>query len=111
MSHTRSIIAEPSAEEYEEIKKNCQGLLIQDGGKYSLAIGTLATLGLYVFSKTTSLGKRLTIHPYALLATSAYVAPFWIVGEKSVLDCQRGAYERRKEIVRREFEGERFNKQ
>jgi hypothetical protein len=102
---------EPSKEEYERIRKDCQKLLIQEGGKASLIYGTLSLAAIVGFARLTKFGQRVSFHPYALLATTGYVAPFWVVGEQSVLFCQRSAFDKRKAIVGDRFEKERFNKE
>ena len=102
---------EPSKEEYRRIRAECQKLLIIEGGKASLFYGSIVLAGVVGFAKLTKLGRSLSFHPYALLGTMGFVAPFWIVGEQSVLFCQRSAFDKRKTLVGDRFAKERFNKE
>ena len=101
---------EPSAEEYKAIKEQCQGLLLTEGTRGSLiwGFGTFGAMAL--FRKFTAAGQRLTLHPYSIVLTMAFVAPFWIYGETSVTECQRAAFDRRKANIGKNFESEAFNR-
>ncbi len=119
---------EPTKEEYDRIKRDCQKLLVPEvrlerssaslrlttvsrkGAKASLLYGSLFLAGLVAFKKFTPLGRRLTFHPFAILGTAGFVAPFWVVGEQSVLFCQRSAFNKRKALVGDRFGKERFNR-
>ena len=107
-------------EEYEEMKKKCQGLLITEGGKASIYGMLMFVYEIYclqlfsgavasvvssaVLKNGTSLGKRLTWHPFALFITIGIVAPFWIVGESSVIECQRKVFEDRKKFISQNYD-------
>lgn len=110
MNKTRGGYDEPTANEYAAIKRECEGLLLTAGFKGSLMWGTGAVLGMMMLSKFTAAGRKMTIHPKAILATIAFVAPFWIYGETAVTECQRSAFERRKQNIGRNFQNEMFNK-
>jgi hypothetical protein len=81
--------------------EKCRENFISQGAYGALTVGNGIVLGLFMFSKFTAIGRRLTWHPYALLGTAAYVAPFWIRGEAAVIECQRASFEERKRAVER----------
>lgn len=101
---------ELSKEELEAAKAECRKLLLREGGAASVTWGVGGGLALFLVSRTP-FGARLSLHPYALVATTLFVAPFWIVGERSVLACQRALFTTRRENVGKAFENERFNKE
>ncbi len=90
---------EPSASDYAAMQAKCRENFIREGAYGSLTVGNAIVAGLFLFSKFTPLGRRLTWHPYALLGTAAYVAPFWIRGESCVIQCQRDAFDERKRNI------------
>jgi hypothetical protein len=87
----------------------CKTLLLPEGAKASLIYGNLITLTLFAFAKLTKVGRSMSFHPFAIISTVGFVAPFWIVGEKSVIDCMRGAYDTRKSILGENYKQEKFN--
>jgi hypothetical protein len=101
---------EPSKEEYDQMKRECQKLLVPEGFKASMVYGSLFLGTMLAVAKFTSFGRRITFQPIAILGTAGYVAPFWIVGEQSVLFCQRNAFDKRKQLVGQRFDKERFNR-
>ena len=92
------------------MKGECQGLLLTEGAK-GAALWGLGSIGVMALHKRlTPMGRRLSLHPYSIVATISVVASFWIYGETSVTQCQRAAFDRRKSNIGKNHESEIWNR-
>lgn len=90
--------------EIKRRKAECESLLLTEGFSAAFKYGTVIAVATFAFARLTSVGRRTPWQPLAIIVTSGFVAPFWVRGEKSVLECQRAMWEERKLQIAKQHE-------